>query len=185
MKNQNQDVQSPEQIDELKKTRENAIAKKRNALRWGFLIFIWVYVGLLFYVGVRWVISEQKVSLEAILLILTGLSLLVLIHKRSLFHFKKRERIEKQNQDVQSPEQFSELKKTGENAIADKLLLIFIWVLVGFLIGSLFFTGGLIIKFEQKVSLEPILLIVAGLALLVLLLVYGRKVERPSKESYK
>ena len=182
MENQNPDVQSPEQVDELKKTREKAIAKKQNALWWGLLIFIWVYVGLLFYVGVRWVMFEQKVSLGPILLIVVGLALLVLFHKRPLFHSKKGGKIENQNPDVQSPEQVDELKKTRVKAIAEKLFLIYIWVVVGLAVGVCFFAGGLRIKFEQKVSLEPILLIVSGLALLVLFLVYGRKVELPSKE---
>jgi fatty acid desaturase len=176
MENQNPDMQSPEKVDELRKTSQKDIARKL------FLIFIWVYAGLLFYVGARWIMLDQKISQGSVLLIAAGLALLVLVHKRSLFRFKKGEETENQSPDVQSPEQVDELKKTGETAIADKLLLIFIWIGVGVCVVMLFFAGGLIIKFEQKVSLEPVLLIVAGLAMLVLMLVYGRKVERPPKE---
>ena len=82
MENQNPDVQTPEQVDELKKTREKAISpKKLKAIWWVLFIGICGIAGMLFYAAIHWIMFEQKVSLEPILLIAAGLVLLVLFLK--------------------------------------------------------------------------------------------------------
>ena len=116
MENQDQQEQSPVQVDEPKKAGEQAIAEKLSASGWG-LFFIWI--------GISW-LADFGTAVGML-----GIGIITLITQMARRAFS--------------------LKLEG------------FWVFVGLL----FVAGGFWVMFEPKVSLVPVLLIVAGLALLV------------------